>query len=70
METQPSESRWEHAHQCLACGNVVRIDDVDAKVIAMGVITCRNCDSSGPVNVRIVDSKEVSQSNHRLRRER
>jgi ribosomal protein L37AE/L43A len=70
MGTQHIESRWEHAHQCQACGHVVRIDDVDAKVIATGIVTCQSCDASGPVNVKIVDSQQVLESNHRLRRER
>ena len=64
------ESRWEHAHQCQTCGHVVRIDDIDAKIIATGIVTCQNCDASGPVNVKIVDSQNILGSNHRLRRER
>ncbi len=68
MGAPPIESRWEHAHQCQACGHVVRIDDVDAKVIATGVLTCQKCDGSGPVNVRIVDAQQVSESTAQFRR--
>lgn len=70
MGSQPLHSRWEHAHQCQVCGHVVRIDDIDAKVIATGIVTCQNCDASGPVNVKIVDSQQVSNPNHRSSRER
>jgi len=33
MEAPPTGLRWEHADQCRACGHIVRIDDIDAKVI-------------------------------------
>jgi hypothetical protein len=36
MTHDPIQVRWEHAHQCHVCGHVVRIDDIDAKVIATG----------------------------------
>ena len=36
MGTQSIEPQWEHAHKCQACGYAVRIDDIDAKVIATG----------------------------------
>ncbi len=70
MGTEPIASRWEHAHQCQACGHVIRIDDVDAKVIATGIVTCQRCDASGPVNVKIVDALQVSEMTHSLRRKR
>lgn len=58
------ETQWEHAHQCLACGHVMRIDDIDAKVIATGIISCQRCDASGPINVAIVEAQQVSASAH------
>jgi len=61
--TQAIEPRWEHAHQCQACGHVVRIDDVDAKDIATGIVTCQKCDTTGPVNVKIVDSQTILEPN-------
>lgn len=60
MGTQSIEPRWEHAHECQACGHVVRIDHIDAKVIATGIVTCQRCDASGPVNVKIVEAKQIS----------
>jgi ribosomal protein L37AE/L43A len=62
MSASHIESRWEHAHQCQACGHVVRIDDIDAKVIATGIVTCQRCDASGPVNVQIVDAQRIAES--------
>ena len=70
MGTQAIEPRWEHAHECQACGYVERIDDIDAKVIATGIVTCRRCDASGPVNVKIVDVEQLSDSTQPLRGKR
>ena len=67
MASQPIEPRWEHAHQCQACGYVVRIDDIDANVITSGIVTCRRCDASGPVNVKILDAQQISDSTQSLR---
>lgn len=70
MGSQPIEPQWEHAHQCQACGYVVRIDDIDAKVIATGIVTCQKCDASGPVCVKIVDPQKISESPCPLRGKR
>ena len=59
---------WDHVHQCGACGHAIRIDQIDLKIIAAGVITCPKCESSGPVNVKIMDEKIIpapSPSSHR-----
>jgi len=50
--------RWEHAHQCRKCGYVVAVDDIDPNVITLGVITCPKCETSGPINVAIVQIKQ------------
>lgn len=60
------ESRWEHTHQCQACGHIVRIDDIDANVITTGIVSCQRCDASGPVNVKIVDVQQISDSVQQL----
>ena len=70
MATQAVESRWEHSHECQACGHVVRIDDIDAKVIAAGIVSCQKCDASGPVNVKIVDAQQISDVIEPLRGKR
>jgi hypothetical protein len=59
---------WDHVHQCGACGHAIRIDQIDLKIIAAGVITCPKCEFSGPVNVKIIDEKMIpapSSSSHR-----
>jgi len=66
MGTQAIEPRWEHAHECQACGHIVRIDDIDANVITTGIVSCQRCDASGPVNVKIVDVEQLSDSPQRL----
>jgi hypothetical protein len=58
META-SNTHWDHVHQCGVCGQPVRIDQVDLKVIAAGGITYPKCESSGPVNVKIMDEKLI-----------
>lgn len=70
MGTQAIEPRWEHAHECQACGHTVRIDDIDAKMIATGIVTCRRCESSGPVNVKIVATEQIADSMQPLRGKR
>jgi hypothetical protein len=70
MRNNPVQALWEHAHQCQACGYVVRIDDIDAKIIATGIVTCQKCDTSGPVCVKIVDPQQVSESPPPLRGKR
>jgi len=66
----PIQTRWEHAHQCQACGYIVRIDDIDAKVINTGIVSCQRCDASGPVNVKIVDAQQIFEMTHSLRGKR
>ena len=63
-------TQWEHAHQCQVCGHTVRIDDIDAKIIVTGIVTCQSCDASGPVNVKIVDVQQISDSMQQLRAKR
>ena len=66
MGTHLIEPRWEHAHQCQTCGHVVRIEDIDANIITAGIVSCRRCDASGPVNVKIIDIEQISDSTQRL----
>lgn len=57
MRSVGTSARWEHTHQCRKCGHVIRIDDIDPKVITTGVVTCPKCEMSGPVNVKILQIK-------------
>jgi DNA-directed RNA polymerase subunit RPC12/RpoP len=61
------KTSWEHVHQCGTCGHPTRIDHIELKIIAAGVITCPKCEFSGPINVKIVDEKMIPErrSSHR-----
>ena len=60
----PVQTQWEHAHQCQVCGHIIRIDDIDAKIIATESVTCRKCDASASANLKIFDERQVSESIH------
>ena len=53
--------QWEHAHQCRRCGALMRINDIDPHTISLGIITCSQCEMSGPINVVIVDQQLISE---------
>ena len=55
-----TKAKLEHAHECRTCGHAVRIDDIDLNVIAIGVITCPKCETSGPINVKIIEKSLVA----------
>ena len=59
MANSQSNTYWDHVHQCGACGHAVRIDEIDLKIITAGVITCPKCESSGPINVQIMDERTI-----------
>ena len=51
-------------------GHIIRIDDIDAKVIVAGIVSCQKCDASGPVNVKIVDAQQLPGGMQALREKR
>ena len=62
------KTHWDHVHQCIACGHALRIDQIDLKIIAVGVITCPKCESSAPVNVKIMDQNVIPNDRPYLHR--
>jgi predicted RNA-binding Zn-ribbon protein involved in translation (DUF1610 family) len=46
--------KWEHVHQCPQCAHIVKAEDIPRPAIISGVMTCPNCEWSGPINVQIV----------------
>ena len=70
MATKAEKKRWEQSHQCRGCGYVVRLSDIELKVIMAGVITCPKCETSGPINVVILDEKEIPNHNSSLNGQR
>lgn len=59
MPQMSSNTRWDQVHQCHVCGHAVRLDHINLKIITAGVITCPKCESSGPVNVKIMDEELI-----------
>lgn len=55
--------KWEHAHQCPKCGFILKADEIDLKSLATGVITCPSCETSGPINVKVLSKKNLARSN-------
>lgn len=49
-----TKKKWEHVHQCLQCDHIVKAKDISSSAIMSGVMTCPNCEWSGPINVQIV----------------
>jgi predicted RNA-binding Zn-ribbon protein involved in translation (DUF1610 family) len=45
------------AHMCPQCGFSVNLKDIGLMGGATGLVTCPNCDWSGPVEIRIVDKE-------------
>lgn len=44
-----------HVHVCVYCGNVRRREEISAREMGSGIFHCPNCESSGPLNVEILD---------------
>jgi hypothetical protein len=60
----------EHSHQCKKCGYIMRGSEIDLKVISTGIITCPRCESSGPINIQILDRQDIRKSNQITRKSR
>jgi hypothetical protein len=41
----------------------VRGNDIDLKAISTGVITCPRCESSGPINIKILSRRDIRKNN-------
>jgi predicted RNA-binding Zn-ribbon protein involved in translation (DUF1610 family) len=50
--------RWESAHVCPQCGLSINLKDLGLRGGATGLVTCRKCDWSGPIEIRIVGREE------------
>ena len=53
----------EHTHQCKKCGHIVRGSQIDLKAISTGIITCPRCESSGPINIQILNPRDIRANN-------
>jgi predicted RNA-binding Zn-ribbon protein involved in translation (DUF1610 family) len=48
------------AHVCSQCGFSINLKDLGVRGGATGLVTCPNCNWSGPVNIQIVDGSRAS----------
>jgi hypothetical protein len=58
MKETPKVDRkknWEHVHLCPKWGHTLNPDQIDLGSIMLGVITCPECERSGPSNLQIVE---------------
>ena len=49
------KKHWESAHVCPKCTHILNLAEIDLKTITTGVVSCPNCDWSGPIEIRMVD---------------
>ena len=49
-----TKEKWEHVYQCPQCGHIVKAEEIPRPAIISGVMTCPQCESSGPINVQII----------------
>jgi hypothetical protein len=55
------EKKWEHAHVCSKCGHILGPDLIELNSIVLGVITCPKCEWSGPINLQIIEKKNLGE---------
>ena len=48
---------WQSAHVCPQCGHAVALKDIGLMERSMGLITCPQCNWSGPVDIAVVEQK-------------
>ncbi|RZU43661.1 hypothetical protein BDD14_5351 [Edaphobacter modestus] len=52
----PRERRhWESVHICPKCDHVLNLAEIDLKTITTGIVSCLNCDWSGPIEIQMID---------------
>ena len=49
-----------HVHVCVYCGHARRREGMSAREMGSGIFHCPNCESSGPLNIEILDRCENS----------
>jgi hypothetical protein len=56
-----SKDIWVHVHLCPQCEQVVLAENIAHVAITTGVMTCTECEWSGPINLQIVLAVRGSQ---------
>jgi hypothetical protein len=51
----PKPGKLTHAHLCIACGRIIRPEQMFGRENIRGLFECPICRHSGPANIRIVE---------------
>lgn len=52
----PSEKKhWESVHICPKCEHILNLAEIDLKTITTGIVSCPNCEWTGPIEIRVMD---------------
>jgi transcription elongation factor Elf1 len=63
MPNSDEKRHWESVHVCPKCEHVVNLAEIDLKAITTGILSCPNCDWSGPIEIRVIDGPAPPQPN-------
>ncbi|SNS41444.1 hypothetical protein SAMN05421770_101871 [Granulicella rosea] len=47
--------QFRSVHLCAQCGHSIPLEEIDGKAVALGIIACPSCSSTGAVNLQIVE---------------
>jgi transcription elongation factor Elf1 len=46
---------WESVHVCPKCHHVLNLAEIDLRTITTGIVSCPNCEWSGPIEIQMLD---------------
>ena len=55
------KGHWESVHVCPKCGHLLNLAEIDLRAITTGIVSCPNCNWSGPIDIQIVDGKALPE---------
>ncbi len=55
MPNSDEKRHWESVHICPKCEHVINLAEIALKAITTGIVSCPNCDWSGPIEIRVID---------------
>ena len=59
---EPDEQNaWKSVHSCPCCGHIVDLAEIGLRAIATGSITCPNCKWVGPVTIKIIKERNLTE---------
>jgi transcription elongation factor Elf1 len=59
--SEPAGQTWESVHVCPKCGSVINLAEIDLRAITTGIVCCSQCEWSGQIEIRIVDSISLKE---------